>query len=92
LQCVLSICGGPPTDAQHLNTAVNNYKAYLMHIVLWSGFATYVSYIGAEEIDPANYPWGRMIIDETFYVSSHSFPFKFCNICSSNIPALLDAC
>jgi hypothetical protein len=33
------------------------------------GFATYVSYLGAEAIDPANYPWGRMIIDETFYVS-----------------------
>lgn len=32
------------------------------------GFATYVSYLGAEAIDPANYPWGRMIIDETFYV------------------------
>jgi hypothetical protein len=46
-----------------------------MIIVLWSGFATYVSYIGAEEIDPANYPWGRMIIDETFYVSSHFFSF-----------------
>ena len=34
-----------------------------------SGFATYVSYLAAEAIDPDNLPWGRLLVEETFRVS-----------------------
>ncbi|XP_023340452.1 puromycin-sensitive aminopeptidase-like protein isoform X2 [Eurytemora carolleeae] len=32
------------------------------------GFATYVSYLAAEDIDPDNLPWGRLLVEETFRV------------------------
>ena len=40
-----------------------------------SGFATYVSYLGAEVIDPDNLPWGRLLVEETFRVSILVFEF-----------------
>jgi len=35
------------------------------------GFATYVSYIGAEVIDPVNLPWGRLLVEETLNVMQY---------------------
>ena len=36
---------------------------------VWTvGFATYVSYLGAEAIDSENLPWGRLLVEETFRV------------------------